>query len=187
MHSYVTILYNGSCSLWVRTEVEETNDDLSITPFTRHVRETGYLALHEKITCHRGRKRQLTTKTPYHAKNKSRIACQWTKTKVLTNITNNTANVPFRFGHFPTFYAYSKQFLTHLVTADVTIMPYNWPRDGEASSVRFYEVVSATHTHSLRYGARPDATITGILQMAHIYGGNTFSLYFASHNKNQNI
>jgi len=61
MQSYVTILYNGSCSFWVRTEVEETNDDLSTAPFTRHVWETGYLALYEKITCHRGRKRQLTT------------------------------------------------------------------------------------------------------------------------------
>jgi hypothetical protein len=37
----------------VGTEVEETNDDLRISPFTRHVRETGYLALYEKITSHR--------------------------------------------------------------------------------------------------------------------------------------
>jgi hypothetical protein len=69
------------------------------------------------------------------------------KTKVFTNITNNyRANVPFRVT--PSSYAHSKQFLTHLVTADVTVLPYNWPRDGEASSVRLYEVVSVTHTHS---------------------------------------
>lgn len=84
---------------------------------------------------------------------------------------------------FPTSYAYSKQFLTHLVTADVTVMPHNGPRDGEASCVRLHEVLSTTHTHSLRYGARPDATVTGMFKIAHLYGRNTFSLYFASHNK----
>ena len=169
-----------------RTEVEETNDDLSISPLTRHVRETGYLALYEKIKSHRGRNNSWPPKHHPTRKIKGRITCVLTKkTEILTNITNNNtaANVSFTFGHLPTSYAYSKQFLTHLVTADVTVMPYNWPRDGEASSVRLYEVVSATHTHSLRYDARPYTAVTGILKTTHLYGANTICLYFASHNK----
>jgi hypothetical protein len=143
----------------------------------------GYLALYEKITSHRSRQIQLTTfNTITREKQRVRIAFDCTKTKVFTNITNNyRANVPLRVAL--SSYAHTKQFLTHLVTVDVTVVPYNWPRDWETSSVRLYEVVSATHTHSLRYDTRPYTAVTGIFKMAHLHGANTFCSYFASHNK----
>jgi hypothetical protein len=52
-------------------------------------------------------------------------------------------------------------------------MPYDWPRDVEASSVRLYNTLPTTHTHSLRSGGRSDTTVTGILKMVHSYGTNT--------------
>jgi hypothetical protein len=59
----------------------------------------------------------------------------------------------------------SHPFLTHLVAADVTLIPCDWPRNRQARPARLWHFLPAAHTHALEAGAaQTDTGYANLLQ-----------------------